>query len=203
MGRSRVTVARPARSRRKGRLTWLLAVSLGILPAAGATYCDAAVSMAGMPHLVHQIQATSFGDLATVDVRVRGFHAASDYLRTRFSVPRFVFLLPMRYFVEVNPEAFARQAPADGLCAIVAHELVHVRQMSRGNRIRILGFVRMLSRSYTTKLERATDREAIRRGYGRGLIAYRRWLYANIPAASVAAKRRDYLMPEEIVAAMQ
>lgn len=178
----------------------VLAAALLVLPAAGATFCEAVTAMSGMPDLVHRIQTASFPELSGRDVDVRPFHSASDYLRTRFSIPRFLLLLPMRYFVEVNPTAFVRNVPSGGLCAIVAHELVHITQMNRGNRIRILGFVRMLSRKYTAKLERATDREAIRRGYAPGLIAYRRWLYDNIPPSRVAAKRRDYLTPEEMEA---
>ena len=39
---------------------------------------------------------------------------------------------------------------------------------------------------------------AIARGYGEGLIKYREWLYKNISAKALIAKKRDYFTPEEI-----
>ena len=113
------------------------------------------------------ISGTSFPELAHVDLRVRSFRSQSDYFRTRFSLSRFLLLMPMRYFVDVNPALFQEQAPSDGVCAILAHELVHVVSLSRGNRIRRLGLVRLLSkRTDCTKFERRADLEAIHRGYG-------------------------------------
>ncbi len=41
--------------------------------------------------------------------------------------------------------------------------------------------------------------EAIKRGYGEGLSEYRKWLYQNIPAKDLKAKKRDYFSPEEIM----
>jgi hypothetical protein len=35
------------------------------------------------------------------------------------------------FVVEVNPALFQEQAPADGVCAILAHELVHIVSLSR------------------------------------------------------------------------
>jgi hypothetical protein len=40
------------------------------------------------------------------------------------------------FVIEVNPALFQEQAPADGVCAILALELVHIVCLSQGNRIR-------------------------------------------------------------------
>ncbi len=149
---------------------------------------------------IQQIRGISFPELGHVDLRVRIFHSASDYFRTRFSVSRFLLLRRMRYFVDVNPALSQKQAPSDGVCAILAHELVHVVFLSRGNRIRRFGLVRLLSRRHTAKFERGTDLEAIHRGYGDGLKRYRVWVYAHIPPSKLPEKLHNYFSPEEIAA---
>src|SRR5262249_26722369 len=150
--------------------------------------------------VLQDIRDTSYPELAHVDLRLRSFRSQSDYFRTRFSFPRFLLLMRMRYFVDVNPAVFQEQAPSDGVCAILAHELVHVVSLSRGNRIRRFGLVRLLSKGQTTKFERRTDLEAIHRGYGDGLKNYRAWVYIQIPPGKLHEKRRNYFSPEEIAA---
>jgi hypothetical protein len=153
--------------------------------------------------LMRNVQRTSFPELAKVDLRVRAFHSQSDYLRTRFSISRFLLLRRMRYFIDVNPALFRQQAPTDGVCSILAHELVHVVSISHGNRIRQFGLVRLLSKRHTAKFERGTDLEAIHRGYGEGLKSFRSWLYTHIPPSKLADKQRNYFSPEEITAIQQ
>ena len=150
--------------------------------------------------VLQDIQGTSYPELAHLDLRVRPFRSQSNYFRTRFSLSRFLLPLRMRYFVDVNPVLFQEQAPSDGVCAILAHELVHVVSLSRGNRIRRLGLVRLLSKGQITKFERRTDLEAIHQGYGVGLKSYREWVYVHIPPSKLQEKRRNYFSPEEIAA---
>jgi len=150
--------------------------------------------------VLQDIQVTSYPELAHVDLRVRSFRSQSDYFRTRFSLYRFLLPMRMRYFVDVNPALFQEQAPLEGICAILAHELAHVVSLSRGNRIRRLGLVRLLSKGQTTKFERRADLDAIHRGYGDGLKSYREWVYVHIPPSKLQEKRRNYFSPEEIAA---
>jgi hypothetical protein len=77
---------------------------------------------------------------------------------------------------------------------------VHVTDMKRGNRLRRLGLVRLLSGKYTARFERKTDLEAIARGYGEGLKSYRVWVYGHVPPGKVEEKKRRYFSPEEITA---
>jgi len=148
--------------------------------------------------LVTQIRQSSYPQLAPIDLRVKTFHSNADYFQTRFSLSRFVLLRRMRYFVEVNLDLFSRQAPAQGVCAILAHELVHIASLSQGNRLRRFGLVRLISKGFSRKFERRTDLEAIHLGYGDGLKTYRTWVYGHIPPASLAEKRKRYFSPEEI-----
>jgi|SRR5579864_465747 len=157
---------------------------------------DAVVSTVST--VIQEVQRTSFPELAHVDLRVRIFRSHADYFRTRFSFSRFLLFMPMQYFTDVNPALFQEQAPSDGVCAILAHELVHIASLSRGNRVRRFSLVRLLSKRQTAKFERRTDLEAIHRGYGDGLKSYREWVYAHIPSDKLPEKRRNYFSPEEI-----
>ena len=157
-------------------------------------------SIAAVRPEIQRVGRSSFPELVHIDLRVRAFRSQSDYFRTRFSWSRFLLLMRMRYFVDVNPALFQRQAPSDATCAIVAHELAHVASLSRGNRIRRLGLIRLISERYTVKFERGADLEAIHRGYGDGLKAYRNWVYNHIPPDKRQQKLRTYLSPEEITA---
>ena len=147
---------------------------------------------------VRALGTASFPELATVNISMHTFHSRADYFRTRFSVTRFLLPVRMRYFVDVNPTAFTQLAPSDGVCGVLAHELSHVVALSRGNRLRRLGLIRLLSKSFTVQFERKTDLEAIHRGYGDGLKSYRTWVYAHIPPDALPSKRRNYFSPEEI-----
>ncbi len=157
-----------------------------------------ALDYVSAPAALSRVESASYPELGRRDVRLRAFRSSTDFLQTRFSIARFLLPLPMRYFIEVNPAMFDRAVPEVGLCAILAHELGHVVELGSGNRLRRIGLVRLLSKHYTAGFERRTDLVAIERGYAQGLIAYRRWVYQNIPASSVARKRENYFTPEEI-----
>jgi hypothetical protein len=150
--------------------------------------------------IVSDLRSHSFPEVTQVDIRMRTFHSQADYFRTRFSLARFFSPLRMRYFVEVNPALFRQQAPPDGVCAVLAHELVHGVTLSHGNRIRRLSLVRLLSKGYTAQFERRADLEAIHRGYGDGLKSYRTWVYDHIPPNKLQEKLRNYFSPKEIAA---
>lgn len=196
--------------RSRSSLVLVLAVGMLASPSArgqslapamgGCQFALPALTLDATASLMQTVKGASFPELASADLRMRAFHSPSDYLQTRFSLPRFFLLRPMRYFVEINPRLFQQQAPDDGVCAILAHELSHVVSLSHGNRVRRFGLIRLLSRGYTAKFERATDLEAIHRGYAEGLKSYRLWVYLHAPSNKLAAKRRNYFSPMEIAA---
>jgi hypothetical protein len=150
--------------------------------------------------LVEEVVKASYPELKNADIQVQTFESAADYFRTGFSFGRFLSAKKMRYFIKVNPRVFELKAPTEGVRAIVAHELGHVFDFHRRKRIRLLGLVGLSSKGYSADFERRTDLQAIARGYGEGLKAYRRWLYQNIPAKKLAEKQRNYFSPEEIEA---
>ncbi len=152
--------------------------------------------------LLESVRAASYPELSKVDIRLRPFRDESDYFRTRLSVCRFLLGRKMRFIIEVNSRVFDLRAPEEGLRAILAHELAHVLYLSQRKRVRLFGLARLLSEKRTARFERWTDLQAIARGYGAGLVEYRRWLYRNIPPVSLKTKRRNYFSPEEIDAVL-
>lgn len=145
-----------------------------------------------------RIAAGSFPEIKAERLGFSVFESETNYFKARFSCARFLTFRRMRHRIYVNPEVYELGAPPEGIRAIIAHELAHVAYYTRLNRLELLGLARLVSKKWTAGFERRADLEAIRRGYGPGLIEYRRWLYRNIPPAKVAAKQRDYFTPEEI-----
>jgi hypothetical protein len=148
--------------------------------------------------LVRALIAQSFPELRDLDIRLSLFQSASDYFRTSFSATRFLSGRKMRYYVRVNPEWRTRGAPDDGVRSILAHELAHVEDLSRGNRLRLFRLTGLLFKGWTARFERRADLTALARDYGLGLKSYRTWLYDHVPAGALEEKRRDYFSPDEI-----
>ncbi|MEN3333602.1 MAG: hypothetical protein V7641_2967 [Blastocatellia bacterium] len=159
---------------------------------------DATTGLERANLLVNEIKAAAYPELRDADIQVKLFNSEADYFRARFAIRQFFTGRRMRYLVFVNAGAFTRQAPEAGLRAIIAHELAHVLYFSQRNRLQLFGLVRLATKGFTARFERWADLQAIARGYGEGLKAYRRWLYRNIPAKSLEEKQRDYFSPEEI-----
>ncbi len=147
---------------------------------------------------VDRVEADSFPELRGADIRVHLFQSKSDYFKSRFAIPQFFFRRKMQYIVFVNPEVRSRHAPGDAVTAVIAHELEHIVQFRNGNRLRLLGLVRLVSKRYTARFEKETDLRTVAKGFGEGLREYRVWLYLNIPPDQIKAKKRNYLTPDEI-----
>jgi hypothetical protein len=150
--------------------------------------------------LMLSVKSASYPELAGTNIEIQLFRSEKDFFRTRFSIARFLDGQKMCFRIEVNPKAFNLHAPEEALHAIMAHELGHVFAFTQGKRIRLLGLVRLASKGFSARFERQTDLQAISRGYAKGLSEYRIWLYRNVPAKYLRAKKRDYFSPEEIAA---
>jgi len=154
--------------------------------------------LAHISELTEKIKSVSFPELKQMEVQVKLLQSNSDFFRTRFGLPQFFFSKKMRYLVKVNPKVVPFQAPEEGLEAIIAHELSHVVYYAQGNRLRLFGLTRLVSKDFTVCFERRTDLQAISRGYGERLKTYRQWLYQNVPPDKLEEKRRNYFSPAEI-----
>jgi hypothetical protein len=176
------------------RLSFALALALAL----GAQALAAEPALERARRIVDEVRAASYPELAGVDVELRAFSSKGDFFQCRPDLRRFLLGGRMRYIVFVNPRVFDLDAPETGVRAIVAHELGHAVYYRRRNRLELLGLVRLGSSGYRGRFERWADLQAISRGYGEGLKAYRAWLYRTIPSSKLAEKRRDYYTPEEI-----
>jgi hypothetical protein len=154
--------------------------------------------LASEDQLVRDIIGRSFPKLSGVEIRLKEFQSNSDYFRTSFSAIRFLTGRKMRYYVRVNPDWRRQGAPVDGVQSILAHELAHIEDLSRGKRIRLFRLTGLLFKGWTARFERRADLTALARDYGSGLKAYRAWLYDHVPAEKLGEKRRDYFTPDEI-----
>jgi hypothetical protein len=164
---------------------------------------QASSELAAEQRMVEEIVTRSFPHLAHADIRLSPFRSDSDYFRPSFGAARFLTGVRMRYFILINRAWATQGAPSEGVQSILAHELAHLEDLSQGKRIRLFRLAGLLSRTRRARFERRADLLAIARGYGPGLKAYRVWLYAHVPAAKLAEKRRNYLSPEEIDAVLE
>ena len=167
--------------------------------AALAVQLNSAEPPAWAPPIVNRVRTAAFPELSKAPIHIKELESASDFFRARPCL--FDFFLPrrMRYTLLVNPKASGLAAiDPEAIEAIVAHELEHISSYTSHSRWRMLGLVRLMKLTSEIRWERAADERVIRRGYGTGLIRYRRWLYGAVSPQVAARKRRVYLTPEEI-----
>ncbi len=117
-------------------------------PAMGGESND---SIAAVRPEIQRVGRSSFPELVHIDVRVRAFRSESDYFRARFSWSRFLLLMRMRYFVDVNPGSRTcacclaeprKSHPASGLDPLdirAVHSEVRTRGGSGGDSSRLRG----------------------------------------------------------------
>lgn len=148
--------------------------------------------------VVEEVKAASFPQLRNTEIEIKLFDSPSDYFQSRFTFASFLFGKRLRCLLLVNRKVLADGVPEDGLPAIIAHELGHALYYKSRNRLKLIGLVRLVGKSFTARFERATDLEAITSDYAEGLKSYRRWLYARIPTNKLVEKKRNYFSPEEI-----
>jgi hypothetical protein len=161
-----------------------------------------ALGLADIEKAINDVRHASFPELERADISVYDLHSEFDHLQARFTVSSF-FARKLRYMILFNPEAIRRHVPADGLRAIVAHELAHINYYESQSRMGLLSLALLLLPAFTARFERKADLDAIALGYGPGLEIYRIWLYRNIPREAEAEKKRDYYTPDEIEALLQ
>jgi Zn-dependent protease with chaperone function len=153
--------------------------------------------------VVEEVRQSSYPELQGIPLLIQLFTSDSDYFQARFTNASFLGRRQLRYVLFVNRRLLAQPPPDDALRAVLAHELGHVLYYRAHYRLRLLWLLRLCQPSFAARFERATDLVALERGYGRGLKAYREWLYQRIPAGKLAEKQRNYFSPAEIDALLR
>lgn len=140
----------------------------------------------------------SYSEIKIKKIEIKTFESDKNYFKARFSYSRFLTFQKMRHIIYVNPKVFKLKTSENAIRSILAHELAHVLYYTEKNRFELIGLISLTSGEFTAQFERKADLEAIKRGYGEGLIEYRNWLYQNIPNNDIKSKKRNYFSPDEI-----
>jgi hypothetical protein len=151
--------------------------------------------------LVQRVETGLYPELAELTLELRPLQSDSDFFNALVD-PTTVAAAPNRrtYLLRFNPLLFERSPPANGVVAILAHELKHIVDYFGMDSQSLVAFAVDYATGDIAAYERSTDEHVLRLGCGEGLIAYRQWLYRQLDAQTVAQKRRDYYTPEEIEA---
>lgn len=172
--------------------TWTLAQ--GAIPKSD----DTQIAIEKTEKIIQEVVEESYPELAIEKIHVKTFRSQKTFFKAQFSFNRYLTFRQLRMSILINPIVYSRNAPAQGLRAILAHELAHILYFKRKNRLQLLGLIGLVNGGFNAKFERRADLVAIERGYGIGLIEYRKWLYQNINEGEISDKKRNYFTPEEI-----
>lgn len=171
------------------------------VPEAWVEYDSEDALAARVAAYVEPLVDAHFPRLQSRQVRLVRFESEDTYFRTDVSVASGLKDSEHRiYNLYFNPKAFEDPPPPEALEAILAHELVHLRDYSR---LSSLGLTTLLARylgstAYRESYERQTDAVVLDLGLARGLRAYRVWIYPRLTRKDYVVKRRTYWTPEEI-----
>lgn len=104
--------------------------------------------------------------------------------------------------IDVNERLLDDPPSLAALRAVLAHELAHsldYQQRFARSPWELAGLLPVLFwPPVEEEVERRADVVAVVRGFGRGLLEYRVWLYAHLDAEAVREKRRVYYSPLEL-----
>lgn len=159
---------------------------------------DSQMAIEKTEKLIQEVVEESYPELLTEKIKVKTFRSQKTFFKAQFSFNRYLTLRKLRMTILINPIVYSRNAPVEGLRAILAHELAHILYYKRKNRLQLLGLIGLVNGGFNAKFERRTDLVAIERGYGIGLIEYREWLYQNVSEREISSKKRNYFTSEEI-----
>lgn len=155
--------------------------------------------------LTQQLVAKSFPELQGKTIAHRSFDAPDVFFESNLDIGTLMpwHRGPVLYLVNYNPALFDKGCPPKAIEGILAHELSHTVDYVTGGIPALLGVVNDLRLPQSNqRYERRTDLQAIFRGYGPGLIAYREWIYPQLTPRERRQKRFTYYTPDEIALLM-
>lgn len=156
--------------------------------------------------LTQQVVAQSFPELRGQIIEHRSLASSDVFFESNLDIGTLMpwHQGPVRYRVNYNPALFDKGCPPAAIEGILAHELSHTLDYVQGGIPALLSVVNALRLPQSNqRYERRTDLQAIFRGYGPGLIAYREWIYPQLTPQELRQKRLTYYTPDEIVLLME
>lgn len=159
----------------------------------------APTELSAVQTLADEVQSALFPELTGASIEVVELDSETDYFQANLDIGT-VGDPPLEraYRVLANPRLFDDPPSQPAVAAILAHELTHIRDYTELDGAELVEFGLWYATEDTAAYERETDEHALWLGCGDGLIAYREWLYAHIPAEAVPDKERSYYTPAEI-----
>jgi len=144
--------------------------------------------------LKDEVIAASFPDLKNAKFQFKEMHQKGYFFQTSSNLKKKTSSKRI-YTIKINPEIYKLNCPMYALKAVIAHELCHAQDFYDKS---VMYVVRKVV-FHKSKYERSTDKCAIARSYGIGLIAYKNWIYKQLTPKQLAKKKKLYLTPEEVL----
>ena len=149
--------------------------------------------------LIDNIKNESFPELSNIKIQLSTFESDFAFLTSRPITYSLFLPFKVKYKIGINRKLFTFKLPLFALEGILAHELAHTSFYVVKGRLRtIFTGVAILHHHENIEFERRTDIDAITRGYGEGIKAYREVLYRELSDEQIAKKNERYFSPEEI-----
>tara|TARA_R110000868_G_scaffold248282_22_gene504745 strand:+ start:15770 stop:16762 length:993 start_codon:yes stop_codon:yes gene_type:complete len=151
-------------------------------------------------NIVKRIIKRTHHQLRADKINIEFFPISSDdyFMISNFKASRLIG--KDHYRVGINPKIFALDIPMLALEAVLAHELEHTTDYVEKKFVTgiIPIGIRLLFKKHRYLYERRTDLKTLLKGYGLGMIRYKRWQYNLLSPNELRIKRENYLSPEEI-----
>ena len=149
--------------------------------------------------LIEKIIKTSFPELANIKIQLGTVNKDSVFLESRPVIHSLFLPMKVQYKITINPALIELKLPLLAVEGILAHELAHTAFYVNKGRFQTMltGFV-FLNHDKHVAFERSTDIDAITRGYGEGIKAYRELAFINLNEAQLATKKQRYYWSNEI-----
>ena len=149
--------------------------------------------------LINKIKKESFPELSNTKISLGSMKSDFAYLGSRPILHSLLWPFKVKYKITVNPKLFKMELPLFALEGILAHELAHTAYYVTKGRFGVIltGHI-FISKPAHIDFERRTDVDAIMRGYGEGIKAYREVTYKYLTDEQINVKNKLYFSIEEI-----
>jgi len=148
--------------------------------------------------LIEQIIERSFPELNNTKIVLGSVKSDSVFLESR-PVIHSLLSFKVKYKITINPKLLQLNLPLFALEGILAHELAHTAYyVTRGRLKTALTIFVFFNHHKHVAFERLTDIDAITRGYGKGIKAYREIVFQGLSENQKRIKSERYFSVEEL-----
>ncbi|HSR52876.1 MAG TPA: hypothetical protein VLV83_18785 [Acidobacteriota bacterium] len=153
--------------------------------------------------VVQALLRQSFPELPSERLSFHPIDSDTTFFNSFFSFSEPFLKRHRTYHIGINPDLFEGQSlpPVEGIRGILCHELAHSLDYQRRTFFGLWGVLAIFLKSDSNRrFERWADLQAISRGCGAGLVAYRQWVYQQVSPQERERRQHVYLPPQHIEA---